>query len=50
MAMQWGKFKDLVDELVHEMEQKEDTWDELRDDLNAQITESNTAKGEHMCR
>ena len=48
MAMRWGKFKDLVDELVYEIGHKQNTWGEFRDDLNEQITASNTAKGEHM--
>merc|ERR1719456_610522 len=48
MAMQWGKFKDLVDELVDEMDKKEDAWEKLQADINAQIEASVEAKGKHM--
>merc|ERR1719230_1152728 len=44
MAMQWGKFKDLVDELEHEMQEKEDAWEDLKDDMNAQIDDINDEK------
>jgi hypothetical protein len=38
MSMQWGKFKDLVDELQVELDKNEDMWEELKEDLNDQLT------------
>jgi len=37
MAVQWGKFKDLVDELEAEMDRDKDAWTAFRADLNEQL-------------
>jgi len=48
MSLQWGKFKDLVDELQAQMRQNSDKWLALKADLNAQITTIGEEKTAHM--
>jgi hypothetical protein len=38
MSIQWGKFKDLVDELTFEMHKNADAFEELKENLNEQLT------------
>jgi hypothetical protein len=38
MSIQWGKFKDLVDELKFTMAQNADAYEELKENLNQQLT------------
>merc|ERR1711920_117348 len=38
MSIQWGKFKDLVDELTFEMHKNADAFEELKENLNTQLT------------
>merc|ERR1719401_1210552 len=45
MSLQWGKFKDLVDELQAEMDRKEDEWETLKANLNEQLTVIGNQKG-----
>jgi len=44
MSIEWGKFKDSVDELQHEMETNQAAWFELRDNLNTQMQDLTNAK------
>merc|ERR1719375_2992659 len=37
MSLMWGKFKDLVDELQHEMDKNEYEYEMLKSDLNQQL-------------
>merc|ERR1719482_608177 len=37
MSLMWGKFKDLVDELQHEMDKNEYEFEALKSDLNQQL-------------
>merc|ERR1719229_1657812 len=37
MSLQWGKFKDLVDELEDKMSEKKDNWEERSTNLNSQL-------------
>jgi uncharacterized protein YegL len=46
MSMQWGKFKDLVDELQAEMDKSQDEFEKLQDDMNEQLSAIRTAKAE----
>jgi len=48
MALQWGKFKDLVDELTAEMERNSDHFIQDRDNLNEQITTLRASKTKHQ--
>jgi len=48
MSLQWGKFRDLVDELQAEMRQNADKWTELKDDLNTELTTIGEEKTAHM--
>merc|ERR1719401_2506172 len=50
MSLQWGKFKDLVDELQAEMDKKEDEWEALKSNLNEQLTVITDQKGEAQTR
>merc|ERR1719277_2722092 len=45
MSLQWGKFKDLVDELEDEMSAKADGWEERSTNLNSQMTSASAEKG-----
>merc|ERR1712061_496877 len=45
MSMEWGKYKDLVDELQAEMDQNEDTWEVLKGNLNDQLSTISEAHG-----
>jgi hypothetical protein len=38
MSIQWGKFKDLVDELTFIMHKNADAFEELKENLNEQLT------------
>jgi hypothetical protein len=48
MSLEWGKFKDSVDELQHEMDKNEAAFFVLRTDLNAQMDIIKIAKGRFM--
>jgi len=48
MSLQWGKFKDSVDELQSEMDQNQAAFMTLRADLNAQLSVITVAKGRYM--
>jgi hypothetical protein len=48
MSLEWGKFKDSVDELQHEMDKNEAAFFTLRTDLNAQMDILKIAKGRFM--
>jgi len=48
MSLEWGKFKDSVDELQHEMDKNEADFFELRSDLNAQMEIVKIAKARFM--
>jgi hypothetical protein len=48
MSLEWGKFKDSVDELQHEMDKNEAAFFSLREDLNAQMEIIKNAKGRFM--
>jgi hypothetical protein len=37
MALEWGKFKDLVDELTYEMMQNRDSYESEKENMNEQI-------------
>merc|ERR1719229_1189215 len=45
MSLQWGKFKDLVDELEDEMAEKADSWEERSTNLNEQLASAEAEKG-----
>merc|ERR1719281_1311055 len=48
MSIQWGKFKDLVDELTFEMHKNADAFAELKENLNSQLTVLSDAKTKSM--
>ncbi|CAK0843614.1 unnamed protein product [Prorocentrum cordatum] len=48
MALQWGRFRDLVDELTTEMERSSDAFVRERDNLNEQITTFRASKTKHQ--
>jgi len=48
MSLEWGKFKDSVDELQHEMDTNEADFFELERDLNTQMVIVKTAKARFM--
>ena len=48
MSLQWGKFKDLVDELTFEMSNNADAYEELKGNLNDQLTILADAKTKSM--
>jgi hypothetical protein len=48
MSIQWGKFKDMVDELTFEMHKNADAFAELKDNLNDQLTILADAKTKSM--
>jgi hypothetical protein len=48
MSIQWGKFKDLVDELEFEMAKNADAFEELRENLDSQLTMLADAKTKSM--
>jgi hypothetical protein len=48
MSIQWGKFKDLVDELTFEMRKNADAFEELKENLNMQLTVLSDAKTKSM--
>jgi len=45
MSLEWGKFKDLVDELQMEMDEKDAEFEELKKNMNQQIEMLGGAKG-----
>jgi hypothetical protein len=48
MSLQWGKFKDAVDELKHTMAKNLDAHEELKENMNSQLTVISDAKGKFM--
>lgn len=44
MSLMWGKFKDLVDELQAKMDRDAQNFDDLKKDINMQITTLTSAK------
>merc|ERR1712216_449735 len=48
MSLQWGKFKDLVDELKFTMAKNKDAFDELKENLDSQMTVIGDAKTKFM--
>jgi len=48
MSLEWGKFKDSVDELQHEMDKNQAAFFTLRADLNSQMEVITIAKGRFM--
>merc|ERR1719327_1781956 len=44
MSLMWGKFKDLVDELQAKMDKDAQNFDDLKKDINMQITTLTSAK------
>jgi len=45
MSLMWGKFKDLVDELQMEMDEKDADFEEMNKNMNSQIEMLGNAKG-----
>jgi hypothetical protein len=48
MSLQWGKFKDGVDSLKHLMATNKDAFEELKENLNSQLTVISDAKSKFM--
>lgn len=48
MSLQWGKFKDEVDSLKHTMAKNQDAFDELKENLDSQLTVIGDAKTKFM--
>jgi hypothetical protein len=48
MSLQWGKFKDLVDELTFEMATNADAYEELKENFNSQLTVISDGKAHFM--
>jgi len=44
MALEWGKFKDLVDELTYNMEQNRDAYEGEKENMNEQIATLRSSK------
>jgi len=48
MSLQWGKFKDLVDELQADMDKNEDEFEQLEGNFNEQLTSISAQKKSFM--